>query len=177
MSQLPSNEKGTVLAISLIILLLISLIGITGVQVTSLEEKMAGNTKDLNLAFQAAEFGLREGESFVRAQTGSTVFAGSGGLLGEVNDEPDFSNPENWTDDNSNQVDSDFGPDGVSEQPRYIIKLIGQTDLNNNQEGNLGNIGSDTSSGGELVNFRITAKGTGSNSGSVVLQSYYVWQF
>lgn len=49
------------MAISLIMLLLLTLIGVTGSQVTGLEEKMAGNMKDRNIAFQAAESALRDG--------------------------------------------------------------------------------------------------------------------
>jgi len=48
------------MAISLIMLLLLTLIGVTGSQVTGLEEKMAGNMKDRNIAFQAAESALRD---------------------------------------------------------------------------------------------------------------------
>ena len=56
------HQSGAVLAISLIILLLLTLIGLTAAQVTGLEEKMAGNLRDRNLAFQAAESALRAGE-------------------------------------------------------------------------------------------------------------------
>ncbi|MFK5947321.1 MAG: PilX N-terminal domain-containing pilus assembly protein, partial [Methylococcales bacterium] len=50
-----NKQTGVVLVVSLIMLLLLTLIGITGTQVTSLEEKMAGNARDQNIAFQAAE--------------------------------------------------------------------------------------------------------------------------
>ena len=52
-------ESGAVLVVSLIMLLLLTLIGVTAMQTTSLEEKMAGNLRDKNLAFQAAESALR----------------------------------------------------------------------------------------------------------------------
>ena len=63
------HQSGAVLAISLIILLLLTIIGLTATQVTGLEEKMAGNLRDRNLAFQAAETALRAGE----AQTSTFV--------------------------------------------------------------------------------------------------------
>jgi type IV pilus assembly protein PilX len=59
------KQRGAVLIISLIILLLMTLIGTAGMQNTSLEEKMAGNMRDRNLAFQAAESALRAGETFL----------------------------------------------------------------------------------------------------------------
>ena len=58
-------QRGAALFVSLIFLILITLLGVAGVQTVSLEEKMAGNSYDRNLAFQAAEAGLREAEKYV----------------------------------------------------------------------------------------------------------------
>jgi Tfp pilus assembly protein PilX len=55
-------QSGVVLIISLVMLLLLSIIGISGMAVTILEEAMAANHRDRNLAFQAAEAALRAGE-------------------------------------------------------------------------------------------------------------------
>ena len=60
-----SHQSGVVLLVSLIMLLLLTLIGISGTQGTGQQERMAGNMKDRNLAFQAAEAALAEGESEV----------------------------------------------------------------------------------------------------------------
>lgn len=59
-------QTGAVLPISLVMLLLLTLIGVTGSQVTGLEEKMAGNMRDKNIAFQAAESALRDAELDIR---------------------------------------------------------------------------------------------------------------
>ena len=56
------QQSGAVLIISLIILLLLTLIGSSSIQTSSLEEKMAGNLRDRNIAFQAAESALRDAE-------------------------------------------------------------------------------------------------------------------
>ena len=55
-------QNGAVLFISLIFLLIMTIIGITAMKTTVLEEKMASNTKNRNLALQAAEAALRAGE-------------------------------------------------------------------------------------------------------------------
>jgi len=57
-----TQQSGVVLVISLIMLLLLTIIGVTAMRVTGLEEKMAGNSKDQNVAFQAAEVNLRDSE-------------------------------------------------------------------------------------------------------------------
>jgi type IV pilus assembly protein PilX len=64
-ASIPPNteyQSGVVMVVSLIILLLLTIIGINGMQSTLLEEKMAGNMRNRSLAFQAAEAALREAE-------------------------------------------------------------------------------------------------------------------
>jgi type IV pilus assembly protein PilX len=60
----PAAQKGAALIVSLVMLLLITLLGLAGARTVSLEEKMAGNSYDRNLALQAAEAALREGENY-----------------------------------------------------------------------------------------------------------------
>jgi type IV pilus assembly protein PilX len=59
------SQKGSVLLVSLIFLLLLTLVGVSSMNMTSLEEQMAGNFRDHDLAFQAAEAALLAGEEFV----------------------------------------------------------------------------------------------------------------
>jgi len=47
-------------------LLLLTIIMIVAIQVTALEERMAGNSRNHNIAFQAAESALREAEARIR---------------------------------------------------------------------------------------------------------------
>lgn len=61
--SIAQRQSGVVLVISLIMLLALTLIGVTSSSVTGLEEKMAANSKDVNLAFQAAEAALRAAET------------------------------------------------------------------------------------------------------------------
>ena len=85
-----NNQSGVVLIISLILLLAITLIGVTGSNVTSLEERMSANSKDTNLAFQAAEAALRDAEAWLvsyppamttmRTNATNSTAQGAGGL-------------------------------------------------------------------------------------------------
>ena len=59
------QQHGSVLIISLLILLILTLLGLSSMGTTSLEEKMANNMRDQNLAFQAAEAALHDGEQYV----------------------------------------------------------------------------------------------------------------
>ena len=60
------REQGIALVTGLIFLLLMTLIGATAIQTTSLDERMAGHVRDRNLAFQAAEAALRDAEQDIR---------------------------------------------------------------------------------------------------------------
>ncbi len=62
----PCSQRGAALITSLLLLLVLTIIGVTAMQMTRMEERMAGNSRDLNLAFQGAEAALRDGERTIR---------------------------------------------------------------------------------------------------------------
>ena len=58
----PARQQGAVLFVSLLLMLVMTLLTVAAMQTTTLEESMAANLKDRNLAFQAAESALRDAE-------------------------------------------------------------------------------------------------------------------
>lgn len=56
----PRRQSGAVLIVALLFLMIITMLGITSMQSTSSEERMAGNSRDSNNALQAAEAALRD---------------------------------------------------------------------------------------------------------------------
>lgn len=74
--QSSQRNSGNVLFVSLILLLVLTVIGISSISTTGLNEKMAANYRDHNLAFQAAEAALKAGEQ--RAKDISAIFDGAG---------------------------------------------------------------------------------------------------
>jgi len=60
-------QQGSVLIISLVLLLLLTMVGVTGMNMTSLEERMSGNYRDHEMAFQAAEAALVDAENFIES--------------------------------------------------------------------------------------------------------------
>jgi len=77
-ARIPSSpgrrqQRGIALYIALILLLLLTLLGLAAVQVTTMQERMAGNYRTLNLAFQNAESRVRDSELAI----GRTVNTGS----------------------------------------------------------------------------------------------------
>lgn len=53
-------ERGTALIMSLVILMILTILGITAMSTASLEERMSGNTQESTRAFEAAESGLNQ---------------------------------------------------------------------------------------------------------------------
>lgn len=56
------RQRGAILVVSLLLLLVMTVLALTASQTTRLQERMAGNARDLDLAFQAGEAGLRGAE-------------------------------------------------------------------------------------------------------------------
>lgn len=54
------TQRGAVLIIALLFLTILTILGVTAMTATTFEERMAGNTRDLSLAFQAADAALRD---------------------------------------------------------------------------------------------------------------------
>ena len=59
------QQQGATLAIALILLLIITLLGVSAIQMTQMEEKMSANLEDKTLAFNAAESAAVAGETWV----------------------------------------------------------------------------------------------------------------
>ncbi|WP_217424609.1 pilus assembly PilX family protein [Nitrogeniibacter mangrovi] len=82
------------LIVGVIFLLVMTMLGITAMQTTSLEERMAGNMLDRGKAFQAAELALRAGEAEV---FNGPPNSGAGFFDVDTSPAPDASSAANWT--------------------------------------------------------------------------------
>jgi len=62
---IPRRPRGAVLFIALVMLILLTLIGVTGMQVTLLQERMSGNFRAQHQSFERAETRMIEGRDRV----------------------------------------------------------------------------------------------------------------
>ena len=69
------HQRGAALFISLMFLIILTLIGISAANVGIMQERMAGNVRETNEAFQGAEATLREVETAVRSSIEGTSTA------------------------------------------------------------------------------------------------------
>ena len=168
------RQRGVALFISLVVLLIITIVGVSAVQTTTLEERMAANARDRDIAFQAAEAALMSAENFVEDLEPSDMpaFLGNANGLYIPANPGDVSrwNEVDWDGDASlPQTDEDLP--GVYDQPRYIVERL--TPLVPDEDDlNLSNIGGTTGATTDV--FRITARGRGgSRHAEAMLQSSY----
>ncbi len=171
-----ARQTGAVLIISMIILLIMTLIGVTAMNTTTLEEKMAGNSADVNLAFQAAEAALRDGEqNLISTQPSEPATCSSA--------------PCNFWQINSSAISGlsgrdqgwwaghglEYGASGtkdlalVKSDPYYIVEYMDYRADNKD-------VGYGIPAGATI--YRVTASGTGgADTTQVILQTTYVKRF
>lgn len=59
------DQRGAILVVSMVLLLVMTVLALGASQATRMQERMAGNLRDRDLAFQSAEAGLRTGERII----------------------------------------------------------------------------------------------------------------
>jgi type IV pilus assembly protein PilX len=115
------GQRGAALIVALVFLIVLTLLGVSSMRTSTLQERMAGNLRDSNLAFQAAEAGLREAEQFLQAAT-LPVFDGTGGLLLRQDDagQPSYWKTFDWA---TNSIDA-TAVAGVAAVPQFVIEEL-----------------------------------------------------
>lgn len=155
------TQSGIALIVSLLLLVVITLLGITGMRNTTLEEKMAGNMRDHQLAFHAAESALRDAESKLQAVT-----------LPNFNNTNGYYQPDttiwktvDWNPANNGAIAVSTTIPGVAEQPSYYLEEMPATNMGGSLEAGAAlNVGT----------YRITARAVGGSATSeVILQETF----
>lgn len=157
-------QRGAALIVALVMLLAMTLLGVTAVRNTTLQERMAGNLRDSNLSFQAAERALREGEEFLRNPT-IPPFTGANGLLAMQDDagQGSFWSSFDWTTNGRTAPDLD---EHLAGDPLYVIEELPPVPIAGGSErfAPLPDVGY----------FRVTARGVGGTADAVtILQTTY----
>jgi type IV pilus assembly protein PilX len=167
--QSASRQRGVALITGLIFLVVLTLLGITAARMSSLEERMSGNTRDRSLAVQAAEMTLRDAELDIRNSgrvSGITNFVSActnglcyNGIQGNASG-TDWNATPVWslismTAAPSVAYGANTGAsviDGLSAPPRYLIEGMKKI----------------LPGGGEAFYYRITTRAQGANPNTVV---------
>jgi type IV pilus assembly protein PilX len=141
------QQSGVALIISMLLLAAMTMISVISMQNTVLEEKMSGNTRDRQLAFEAAEAAIRAGERYVQVTSfDNTQYTDTctNGFCTRREDDANYDNEDGPLD--ANWVDQRWELDGSLDvwaegsgrhrvynvdfaesykPPRYIIEFAG----------------------------------------------------
>ena len=166
-------ERGAVLVVGLVFLLLLTLIGVTAFSVATQEERMAGNTRDRLRAFEAAEQALRDCERHLSGPLPPALSTDGSADRG-MYEAPDAGRSPverekwetiAWDREPSRQLD---GVADVAEPPRCIVQRLGRARPGDES------LRAETAPAPGLA-YQVTARGVGANRGTVVvLQSTFV---
>lgn len=154
------RQQGVTLIVALIFLAMLALLGATAARNSVLEEHMAGNTRDRDLAFQAAEAALKFAESNIgtlRTQIGTAGLIDASNCavpnaapcyLAHGNDAGYWANTFVW--DNTTSRTPAQVVQQVAAQPRFVVEKM-------------------PNGAGTLETYRITARGVGATANAVVI--------
>jgi type IV pilus assembly protein PilX len=126
--KLPHGQRGAILAVSLLLLLVMTVLGLTASQATLLQERMAGNDRELDLAFQAGEAGLRGAEKRIDSTVGPKGQAryicsdpDSCDAEDRANATEDYTHQEQkWWDDNAHSLGLSLAE--VGGEPQFVTE-------------------------------------------------------
>ena len=168
-SFLKSNDRGAALIAGLLILVVLSILGITTMQSSLLQERMAGNMEQRDIAFEMAEAGLRDGEAWLNALVVIPAFDGSSWRYQASSGL--WRTATTWTTETKRRQYAGGGIDPVKYNlPLYYIEYLADVD----------NSGVDSlkfsATPDELpAMYRITSRGESPNGRSaVIIQSTFV---
>jgi len=181
--QFPQRQKqrGAILLFCLVFLAVLTMMGVSGMESATLEERMSGNMRDHEVAFNAAESALQAAEAWLILQNTLPITSVDGSTTVWAEDSMDPNNADGfyWWDHGdidptwwTNNADAIANVAQVAEQPRYIIEEYRTVDTGQSIA-----IGS-----GEVTVprtfHRITARGVGINATTeAVVQSTFVQSY
>jgi type IV pilus assembly protein PilX len=172
------KERGAILVTAMLLLLVLTIIGISASQMTRMQERMAGNLRDQNLAFQGSEAGLRDGETMIRtlvARPDTCVTAPcSFWTRGTLENIP--AEDQDWWDDNADELEADGDRGTVTHDmtelesdPQFVVESLGFVSDSLT-------VGHAPPEGRDF--FQVTGRSTGGSGAAVnVLRSTYARRF
>jgi type IV pilus assembly protein PilX len=186
-----TGESGATLIVALLLLLIMSMLAVTGVRTVTLEEKMASSAYDRNIIFQSVEAALRLGEEQAEAESktgpynsgfpnygiyvdnndncpGNAITNCSNGLCPQPDKDcqPRWENPSFLDDDNQWAVASLSVGGLAGNPPKYIVEWLGASFPCREGDPNPAN--------NQCHRYRVTARSNaGEGRAAVTLQSIY----
>lgn len=114
------HQRGMVLVVAMMILIIITLLGLSAMRSAGLEERMSGNQYDQNYVFEAAEAALREAETVAASPLTFTTTCTNG-----LCPTPVAGATDRWMDSSFTGWKAATGTNSVIVTAQYIIEDMG----------------------------------------------------
>jgi type IV pilus assembly protein PilX len=173
----PSNQRGVVLFVALILLLILSLLGVTAARMQTTEERMARNEDNRQIGAQAAEAALRAAEAGLTSGVyASSQFSANANGLYELTPSAGSVVPTlSWSTAGSAITYSPTDPlnpmpalsalPAAAQSPKYVIENLPAVAM----PGDSINQVQYASPVSPVTVYRVTANGTGADSSTTTL--------
>jgi len=183
------KERGAVLVIALIFLLLLTIVAITSSSRSLLQERLAGALRNAQQANWAAESALRGIEWRIFSGDASLGCYNSSNPATVSAKVTAFRNASTWVTDGATEykgaavaidymatpTDATLASAQLAANPRYIVELLGQDRAPPNTTSRAVEAGSGGSTTARFYLYRITARATGGGPNSIrVVESTFV---
>jgi len=178
MSGKVQRQRGAALLVSLVLLLIMTVLAISSMQGTVLQEGMVSAQRDAQIAIEGAEQALRDAENLLA--TTVPTFNNSNGLYSSSGPAPvgeDLYKPSSWT--NNNSIAATMPKIGsenlLAEAPRYFVQMLDSAAISANGGLDL-NVQNYTNDSGEVERqvFRIVARSLGKTGQTPrIVEAYY----
>jgi len=168
------KNTGAALITCLMLLVVMTLLGVSAITTSTMEEKMAGNVRNKHISFHAAETALRAGETIAANLPADTVFTDATNPTGTTTGLYSRSNALDanyplWDDDSAAWQDVTTSDSLVVQDPQYIIESYSNAPRDNDCI-----LEVPLPAGCMLPVYRITARGWGINTNGIsIIQSTY----
>jgi len=163
-------QHGAVLILSLLLLLVLSLLAISSMQGSVMQERMVSAEREGMQSLEIAESAVRDAETFIDGLNTLTGFNGTNGLFGLGNATPDPLAAATWGGSNV-RVATTVVVNGISVTPKYFVAHVGDTETKENLTQGQGYGGPAAT---EAQGFRIVAWSPGVTGDSQrVIESFY----
>lgn len=154
-------QRGITLVMGLIFLAVLTLLSVTAMRGTLLEERMAGNSRDRDLAFQSAELALRAGEQVLRGAVLPAFSLGTATTprIAAGTQQDYWATTHDWVNQSTAVA---AAPANTVAAPSYVIEQL-------NVASGAGGGGLGFGALGESGTYRVTARGVGQTANTVVI--------
>ena len=163
--------------LALVLLLVLSLLAVSGMQGSLMQERMSSAQREGTIALEAAESGARDAEEYIEENLVTLADFGTTGPLIDATDgdveRPDPHDPDFWADENLTRAGTPVG----DVTPRYYIEYLGEGfEPEQRTDGMITGYSHDTGAGSSFA-FRTVVRAPGpSGNGQRMVEVFYTRQ-